>query len=556
MKAFHNKWFVFFSMMFLFKPGILSGMSSLGAIDSLFDIMRILLCLICSLLLIKSAIPLNKASIVLGLIACNEVWKILSSLMNGTSYTDWGSTLNVFGISIFTYLALRQSAEAFFKGGSLLLGSYVVINALTVFLFPNGLYASSMYTMNFFLSYRTAWFVFYLEAAFLCLLNNELYPSKEAKNWLVFVLVCEYLSMIKVWTATGLLCITLGLLLVYLWKKKRIPSFSVKAIILGEIVLCAIIVLFHMQDKFSFLIVGILVLVLLSRGISEIEVVHSDREIREYLLTELEKYGIKKYSFKKSYAELSKIEEEILQNNKDRLEWIEIVEYGTKYTVRVEERRLNSKSNDFQYQNIISRKNAVITRIEAFEGEKLKFVNDYVKKGDIVISGEIMKPDNTSSLVMAQGNVYGEVWYEVSIFYPYVYQESRLTGKSCNRYAVYFFGKRYGIFDFKKFRTFQSKKNTLFSFNFLDIQLVREKEYETVVRDEIYTADMLESKARDYVKKKLLRDNPYIRKILEMKVLKSSEDSKGKSFQIFTKVEEEIGEVQEISNPLEEKSVN
>ena len=258
MKAFHNKWFVFFSMMFLFKPGVLSGISSLGVIDSLFDIMRILLCFICSLLLIKSAIPVNKASIVLGLIACNEVWKILSSLINGTSYTDWGSTLNVFGISIFTYLALRQSPKAFFKGGSLLLGSYVVINTLTVFLFPNGMYASSMYTMNFFLSYRTAWFVFYLEAAFLCLLNNELYPSKEAKSWLVFVLVCEYLSMIKVWTATGLLCITLGLLLVYLWKKKRIPSFSVKAIILVEMVLCAIIVLFHMQEKFSFLIVGIL----------------------------------------------------------------------------------------------------------------------------------------------------------------------------------------------------------------------------------------------------------------------------------------------------------
>lgn len=258
MKAFHNKWFVFFSMMFLFKPGVLSGISSLGVIDSLFDIMRILLCFICSLLLIKSAIPVNKASIVLGLIACNEVWKILSSLINGTSYTDWGSTLNVFGISIFTYLALRQSTKAFFKGGSLLLGSYVVINTLTVFLFPNGMYASSMYTMNFFLSYRTAWFVFYLEAAFLCLLNNELYPSKEAKSWLVFVLVCEYLSMIKVWTATGLLCITLGLLLVYLWKKKRIPSFSVKAIILVEMVLCAIIVLFHVQEKFSFLIVGIL----------------------------------------------------------------------------------------------------------------------------------------------------------------------------------------------------------------------------------------------------------------------------------------------------------
>ena len=258
MKAFHNKWFVFFSMMFLFKPGILSGMSSLGAIDSLFDIMRILLCFVCGLLLIKSTIPINRVSIVLGLIACNEVWKILSSFMNGISYADWGATLNVFGISIFTYLSLKQNPKAFFEGGSLLLGSYAVINTFTVFLFPNGMYASSMYTMNFFLSYRTAWFIFYLEAAFLCLLNNELYPSKKAKKWLVFVLLCEYLSMIKVWTATGLFCITLGLLLVYLWKKKRIPFFSVKVIIIVEIILCAIIVVFHMQEKFSFIIVEIL----------------------------------------------------------------------------------------------------------------------------------------------------------------------------------------------------------------------------------------------------------------------------------------------------------
>lgn len=135
MKAFHNKWFVFFSMMFLFKPGILSGMSSLGAIDSLFDIMRILLCFVCGLLLIKSTILINRVSIVLGLIACNEVWKILSSFMNGISYADWGATLNVFGISIFTYLSLKQNPKAFFEGGSLLLGSYAVINTLTVFCF-------------------------------------------------------------------------------------------------------------------------------------------------------------------------------------------------------------------------------------------------------------------------------------------------------------------------------------------------------------------------------------------------------------------------------------
>ena len=258
MRLFHNKWFMFFSMMFLMKPGVVSGMAALGALDSLFDIMRIMLCVICLLIFVKRKVVINKASITIGLIVCGELWKIVSSIMNGMAYNGWGATLNTLGITMFTYLALKQDSKAFFEGGSLLLGSYVIINTMTVLLFPNGMYASSMYTMNFFLSYRTAWFIFYLEATFLCLLSNELYPSKSKRRWLLFVLFCEYLSMIIVWTATGLFCITLGLLLILLWKQLRLKVFSLKTIMLAEIALFFGIVVFQMQEKFAFIIVYIL----------------------------------------------------------------------------------------------------------------------------------------------------------------------------------------------------------------------------------------------------------------------------------------------------------
>ncbi len=294
---------------------------------------------------------------------------------------------------------------------------------------------------------------------------------------------------------------------------------------------------------FSFMIVGLALIFFFSRVISQVEVIHQDSEMRSYLLEELKRYGIKKYSFKKNYDELEKIEDKILSDNKDKLEWIEIIEYGTKYTVRVEGRKLNEAKNEHQLQHIVSRKNAVISRIEATQGEKLKFVNDYVKKGDIIISGEITLPDNTSVSTMAQGRVYGEVWYQVTLRYPYVYQESRLTGNSKTVYAIYFFNKRYGLFNFSKYRTFESKRDILFSFNLLDIQFVRERQYETLVKDEIYTDSMVEVKALEYVEKKLMRDNPYIRKVLKMKVLEKNSDSEGVFFKIFTKVEEEIGEI-------------
>ena len=306
---------------------------------------------------------------------------------------------------------------------------------------------------------------------------------------------------------------------------------------------------------FSFMVVGLILILFFSRVISQVEVIHQDSSIRSYLLDELKKYGIKRYSFKKGYDALEKIEDKILSDNKDKLEWIEIIEYGTKYTVRVETRKLNEDKEVYQLQHIVSRKNAVISRIEAIQGEKVKFVNDYVKKGDIVISGNITLPDNTSVVTMAKGRVYGEVWYQVTLDYPYVYQESKLTGNSKTVYAIYFFNKRYGLFNFSKYRTFESKRDILFSFNLLDIQFVREKQYETLVRDEIYTDSMVEVKAREYVKKKLMRDNPYIRKILEMRVLNKNSDSKGVFFKIFTKVEEDIGEVLPIdgNDLLEEK---
>ena len=171
------------------------------------------------------------------------------------------------------------------------------------------------------------------------------------------------------------------------------------------------------------LIIGITIIIILSNIIFSIEIIHEDKLVRNLIKKELEKNGIKKYSFKKKYKSLEKIEEKILKNNKDKLEWLEINENGTKYIVKVEERKITNNSNQYEYQNIISKKNAIITEINALKGEKVKQINDYVKKGDIIISGNITLPDNTTKENTAIGNVYGEVWYKIDLNYPYIYQD-------------------------------------------------------------------------------------------------------------------------------------
>lgn len=297
----------------------------------------------------------------------------------------------------------------------------------------------------------------------------------------------------------------------------------------------------------GFMVLGLVMILFLSRVIFSVEVVHQDKEIRSFLLEELEKYGIKRYSLKKEYHQLEEIEDKILEENKDRLEWIEITEYGTKYMVRVEERKLNQEEEMFQYQSIVSKKSAVLVQVDAVSGEKVKNVNDYVTKGDTIISGYITLPNNTTVATMAKGVVYGEVWYQVDVDYPIVYQETNLTGRSKDVYVLRLLNHRISLSRFDEYRSFQSKDKVLITSNLLGFQLVREKQFEVEVKDEVYTEDIAKIKAIDYIKNKLMSDNEDIVEIKDVKILSAQSDEDSIEFELFVSAIEDIGVVVPIS---------
>ena len=301
-----------------------------------------------------------------------------------------------------------------------------------------------------------------------------------------------------------------------------------------------------------FMVIGLVVIIVLSRVIFSIEIIHQDREVRELIKNELKKFGVVKYSFKKDYLELNEIKTKILNENKDVLEWLEISRYGTKYIVRIEERKLNNDDGEFKYQSIVSKKDAVLVRIDAISGEKAKQVNDYVASGETVISGYITKPDNSKILTQAIGSVYGEVWYEVDIDYPIVYQETKLTGNSKNVYAIYFFNHRIGLFNFDNYRSFKTKQKVLVSSNFLSIKVVKEAQYEAIIKDEVYTEDIAKVRAIDYIKKKLMNDNGDIVEIRDVKILDENSDEDSISFKLFVRAIENIGRVVEIDDVNED----
>lgn len=293
----------------------------------------------------------------------------------------------------------------------------------------------------------------------------------------------------------------------------------------------------------SSIILGIALIIFLSNIIFSIEVIHTNKSVIELVGNELNKNGLKKYTFKKKYKDIKKIEDKILNDNKDKLEWISIEIVGTKYVVRIEERKIKNENNDNIYQDIVASKSGVIKKIIALSGEKKYEIDNFVSKGDTIIKGAITKPNNEVILTHASGLVYAEVWYQISVEYPYQYKEEILTGNKKNIYYLKFINKRLELFNFKKYKNFQKEPKILLYNSILPISLIKEKQYEVNIIDEIYTTEEVINKAITLAESRLMSSNKKIDKIEGVSIIKKEEyDSKIK-LDLFISVIEEIGEV-------------
>lgn len=301
----------------------------------------------------------------------------------------------------------------------------------------------------------------------------------------------------------------------------------------------------------SSLLISLLLIYTLSNIIFKIEVIHSNNNIIKLVTKELEDNGIKKYKFVKNYQEIEKIKKKILEENKDTLEWLEIIREGTKYTIRVEERIINNKPKDNKIYNIVASKNAVIKNIYAESGEKIRSINTYVKKGDIIISSDITLPNNEKISKTASGKVQGEVWYNINIEYPYQYHEMKYTGNKKKVLVLNLLNKRISFFDFHKYKTFNRNIKYIFNNNITPISLIYEDEYETNIINEVYDYNTAREKAITKAKEKILEKYPNIKDITNIKIIKE-EDKKNKiSLNLFVTCLEDITEYQEIDNNKE-----
>ena len=290
------------------------------------------------------------------------------------------------------------------------------------------------------------------------------------------------------------------------------------------------------------LLIGLLVLNTLCNTIFDIKINTSDTELKNIINKSLNEFGISKYRKKKNFNEIQTIKDKILSNNEDTIEWIEIRENGCNYEIDIT-RRVRKEETDIDDtpSDIVASKDGKILYITSTSGTVLKEKNDYVKKGEVLISGNIMKGDELSYQVRSSGIVYAETWYSVKITVPFEYVEYIDTGKKIYRYYLDVFGKEMTLIGkYKSDKTLNTTK-LLLDKPYLPFKLYKEEM-------KVYDYKKFHINESDAFNEAIKRSNRKIKDILDAdeyiiskKVLKKDVFSSKIIIEVFYKVYENIG---------------
>lgn len=296
-------------------------------------------------------------------------------------------------------------------------------------------------------------------------------------------------------------------------------------------------------------IISIFFVLFLSNLILFNEIESDSKDIKKIIISELKNNNVSIFSFKKSYDDLERIKEKIKNNNLDKIEWISLSMEGATLKVKVIERVNNNSLEESKYQDIVASKSGYIKKIDSRKGQVLKNIDDYVEKGEVIISGNIFRNEKVVNKLRATGKVYAEVWQIVRLSEDIKYNKIYDKGTGFFKLGLSIFDKDISFFKIPK-KNITPYRKKVFTDDNLSIFYMQEKTY--FLKEEKYNLNeirnILEIRAKNAIIK-TLNDDEYI---IKQKTLKKQYKNGKIYVEVFFKTYEDISLAKELKK-IEEK---
>lgn len=221
----------------------------------------------------------------------------------------------------------------------------------------------------------------------------------------------------------------------------------------------------------NYLLVGIIIAIVslffLSNIVWRVDITGFPKELEQKIMKTLKGYGVYPGAFMFRIDSSSQLQQQLLHDIPELL-WIGIEKKGTSVQLEGVEKIIVDKEKEVPPQHLVAAKDGVVQKIFVSKGVARVGTYDYVKKGDLLVSGYLL--DDTAidedvaeenKLVAATGEVIARTWYEVDVTIPLKGNDEQLTGKQLRKFYLNIFNIDIPIWNFSKVDFDLEKKETI-----------------------------------------------------------------------------------------------
>lgn len=299
------------------------------------------------------------------------------------------------------------------------------------------------------------------------------------------------------------------------------------------------------------MVLSLILIFLLSNIVWNIDIKGASPKIENELRLAIQELGVKRGAFQFTLPDVEYIQREVSERVKDAT-WIGVRQKGTTYEFEVVEQQLPEEAERYSPRHLVATKEAIIYSIFVEHGQAVVKKHDFVRKGDLLVSGYIGSEDTENrELVPAKAEVFGEIWYKSKVEVPLESLFTTLTGERKVKHYLSFGDFSLPIWGFgsHSFESVEEDVHTkpLHFFQWpLPISYERLTYYESTQFERQYTKEEAIAAAKQQAKNELIEHLPNDAKVIGEKVLHEAFENGKVKLQIHYQVIEDITSEQPI----------
>jgi similar to stage IV sporulation protein len=295
------------------------------------------------------------------------------------------------------------------------------------------------------------------------------------------------------------------------------------------------------------------VMFVLSNMVWKIDIKGASPQVEHELRQVITEMGIKRGTFQFSLPSVELIQRDVTELVQGAT-WVGVRQKGTTFEFEVVEQQLPEEAERYSPRHLVATKKAIIHKVFVEHGQAEVKPNDFVRKGDRLVSGYIGKKDaedKEKELVPAQAVVLGEIWYKSDVTVPLDTLFTTLTGEKKVKHYLSIYGFNLPIWglgkvDFPAYTEFDHERPFQFLRWLLPIGYKKTEFLETSQYDRMYTKEEAIRAARERARVDLQKHLPLDAEIIGEKVLHEDVENGKVNLRIHYQVIEDITSEQPI----------